>query len=298
MSTGGGGSLDAIIHRRHPNWFQRFFQYPMVTLAKSIYEIRNRYSLHPASHAVPITVVCISDTHNAHPPVPGGDLLIHAGDLTQVGSIQELQATIDWLKTLPHKHKVVIAGNHDVALESEASKTSNALSWGDIVYLQDTSVDLRFPGGRKLNIFGSPWTRKHGNWAFQYPKGEDVWTGRIPPEVDVLVTHGAPRFHLDIEGWGDDFLLREIWRTKPALHVFGHLHGGFGQDLLICDQFESTYEEIRRVNGGFLKTLKLLVLLAIFLLGRRVERGTKLVNAATVGGLRDQELRPPVVLKI
>jgi Phage integrase, N-terminal SAM-like domain len=36
-----------------------------------------------------------------------------AGDLTAHGTLEELQALNHWLGTLPHRHKLVIAGNHD-----------------------------------------------------------------------------------------------------------------------------------------------------------------------------------------
>jgi len=63
----------------------------------------------PKPDSPPIRIVCISDTHcltSVH--IPDGDLLIHAGDLTNAGTPAELQAQIDWLDSLPHKHKVAI----------------------------------------------------------------------------------------------------------------------------------------------------------------------------------------------
>jgi hypothetical protein len=64
-----------------------------------------------------ISVVCISDTHNTKPSLPDGDLLLHAGDLTQYGLFDELQAQLDWLNAQPHQHKIIIAGNHDLILD-------------------------------------------------------------------------------------------------------------------------------------------------------------------------------------
>jgi hypothetical protein len=69
-----------------------------------------------------ICVICISDTHNSKPPIPEGDILLHAGDLSQYGLFDEIQAQLDWLNTLPHKHKVVIGGNHDLILDEEFVK--------------------------------------------------------------------------------------------------------------------------------------------------------------------------------
>ncbi|KIJ39854.1 hypothetical protein M422DRAFT_210080 [Sphaerobolus stellatus SS14] len=60
--------------------------------------------------------VCVSDTHDHTFDVPPGDVLIHGGDLTETGSIATLRDTMHWIYDMPHKFKLVIAGNHDVCL--------------------------------------------------------------------------------------------------------------------------------------------------------------------------------------
>jgi len=57
-----------------------------------------------------VTIVCIADTHNQQPGLPNGNLLLHAGDLTQHGSFDELQAQLDWLNKQKYQFKVIIAG--------------------------------------------------------------------------------------------------------------------------------------------------------------------------------------------
>ena len=42
--------------------------------------------------------------------IPDGDILIHAGDFSISGLVSEVKEFNDWLGTLPHKHKIVIAG--------------------------------------------------------------------------------------------------------------------------------------------------------------------------------------------
>lgn len=56
-------------------------------------------------------IVCISDTHNQTPKLPPGDVLIHAGDLTNQGSYSELKKTVEWLERADFEAKIVIAGN-------------------------------------------------------------------------------------------------------------------------------------------------------------------------------------------
>ncbi|EAW19304.1 putative phosphoesterase [Aspergillus fischeri NRRL 181] len=144
----------------------------------------------PTDHDGPtIRVVCISDTHNTQPQLPEGDLLIHAGDLTQSGTQVELEAQIEWLDRQPHRFKVAIAGNHELCLDPKAqAKTpggNEAVDWKSIRYLENSSTILDFGYGR-LKVFGSPYTPRHGNWAFQYPRNENIWDEiRMPEDVDI-----------------------------------------------------------------------------------------------------------------
>jgi len=117
----------------------------------------------PKGVANKIKIVCISDTHNYKPELPNGDLLLHGGDLTENGTFRELQAQLDWLKSLPHKHKVVIGGNHDDLLDTDfitahpekemgsydktPGRTKADLDWGDIVYLQSSVTTLQIEAG-------------------------------------------------------------------------------------------------------------------------------------------------------
>jgi len=59
-----------------------------------------------------ITIICISDTHNddCSQHIPSGDIFIHAGDMTNGGTYQELKQAFDWISKLSHKVKVVVAG--------------------------------------------------------------------------------------------------------------------------------------------------------------------------------------------
>jgi Icc-related predicted phosphoesterase len=68
----------------------------------------------------------------------------------------------------------------------------------------------------------------------------------IPSDVQVLISHGPPAGILDftIEGKhvGSTSLLAEIsQRIKPQLHLFGHIHEGYGK----CRIGEVTF-----VNGS------------------------------------------------
>lgn len=62
--------------------------------------------------------VLLADTHNASPvdgafKLPKGDVLIHAGDLTNQGTISELRRAVDWIEQADFEAKIVIAGNDE-----------------------------------------------------------------------------------------------------------------------------------------------------------------------------------------
>ena len=68
-------------------------------------------------------IVCVSDTHGWHRDVvvPDGDLLVHAGDITRKGELDTVEDFDRWLGGLPHRHKVVICGNHDFCFQEQPS---------------------------------------------------------------------------------------------------------------------------------------------------------------------------------
>lgn len=71
------------------------------------------------------------------------------------------------------------------------------------------------------------------------------------------MTHCPPRSHLDVDGFGDDFLLEEVLRVKPTLHVFGHVHEGYGSEMIAFDEIERLYERVPRRESGIMGVVKL-----------------------------------------
>jgi predicted phosphodiesterase len=180
--------------------------------------------------------VCFSDTHGQHrnlkiPPCDGKDsLLLFAGDVCGVNPFQDLLDFDKWLKTLnwPRKQIVVIAGNHEILLEKRlASEPKNC------VYLFHS-----FYVYRGAKIFGSPFTPRFLDWAFNAERGEALcrkWK-QIPCDTTILVTHGPPygiadevSFQGQTENMGDrDLRERLLHLTDLKLHVFGHNHSQGG----------------------------------------------------------------------
>lgn len=125
----------------------------------------------PPRNKPKVRVICISDTHTNTPHIPSGDVLIHAGDLTNAGTVEEIQAQINWLNSLPHREKIIIAGNHDSYFDPKSRKTEDKgkkLNFKGLHYLHNQSVTLKFKGGRKLNFYGSPDIPQCGGSDFAY----------------------------------------------------------------------------------------------------------------------------------
>jgi Icc-related predicted phosphoesterase len=180
-----------------------------------------------------LRIVALADTHLQHDGlvVPGGDVLIHAGDMLQYGSLDELARAADFFRAQPHPIKILVAGNHEVCLERQPEK-ARALLEG-FVYLEDEARTIE-----GVVFYGSPWQPKFRVWAFGAERGPELaskWA-KIPEHVDVLVTHGPPRGFGDRIEWkglmrhvGCPDLLARVREVEPRLHVFGHIHQDRGQ---------------------------------------------------------------------
>ena len=180
-----------------------------------------------------IRIVCISDTHGRHPrlKLPDGDILIHAGDFTEHGEAYEVDPFLDWLEALPHRHKVFIAGNHDFYLERHPeyfAKQVRAIP--RVYYLNDSGVTIE-----GFRFWGSPVQPRFYDWAFNRHRGAEIqehWD-RIPKHTQVLITHGPPMGIGDHNGsvnTGCADLKRTIGELPQIkLHVFGHIHEGYGR---------------------------------------------------------------------
>ncbi len=89
-------------------------------------------------------VTLISDTHTKHRncelDLPGGDLLIHAGDFMNSGyEVREAEEFFKWFDQIKtYDTKVLIAGNHDRLMENDPEKMLGLLTgYKTIEYLQD-----------------------------------------------------------------------------------------------------------------------------------------------------------------
>lgn len=179
-------------------------------------------------------LVCLSDTHGMHrqlDEVPAGDVLIHAGDALGTGTLEELEDLDAWLGSLPHRHKVLIAGNHDRCLEEQPEAARQCIR--NVCYLQDSGVTID-----GIDFWGTPWTPFYRNWSFNLKRGRPLaerWA-LIPRDTDVLITHGPPWGVLDeamtpsrARRVGCRDLKAAVASLRLQAHIFGHIHESYGK---------------------------------------------------------------------
>ena len=183
----------------------------------------------PRPRSDALTICCISDTHELHAEldIPDADIFIHAGDYTMFS--RRAAAILDfneWLGELPHRHRLVVPGNHEFYLEADP------LRRGLITYaitLVNETVEVM-----GLKIWGSPVTPL-ANTAFGLPSPRDRARlyATIPEDVDIIISHGPAYGILDSPPGssyhnGCPELLKAVTRLKPKAVICGHVHGAQG----------------------------------------------------------------------
>jgi len=195
-------------------------------------------------------IVCIADTHmqESSVKIPECDILIHAGDC-DIRTLDQLEKLNAWFYNQPAKYKIFVAGNHDFYLEK-----LNYHSVCDILnschYLFNNSIEIN-----GLKIWGSPYSPKFNDWAFMMSSmnlSDFIWS-KIPEDSDIIITHCPPWGIMDLTDIGNYHtgcpgLSKKIKEIQPKLHIFGHIHEGYGKytdyktDFINASQMTSTYK--------------------------------------------------------
>jgi predicted phosphohydrolase len=160
-------------------------------------------------------IFAFADTHGRHRQtvVPGGvETVVFAGDACEAGDMIQLNDFFDWFSALPVKNKLFVPGNHDMPFEF-APELAESMIPDNVIFLENSGVTL--DGIHFYSLPARPWMYK---------------PLYLPSDVDVLVTHGAPKGILD-GGSGCLILRRLISTARPKLHIFGHAHRAGGQSL-------------------------------------------------------------------
>jgi Icc-related predicted phosphoesterase len=229
-------------------------------------------------------ITSISDTHNKHKQLngklPGGDILIHSGDISSLGRKHEVQSFVEWFNGINnYTHKIFIAGNHDMSFDREillrnklahfegrnindydTSCSEGKPAWleellgihlhPNVYYLENTSVEIE-----GLNIWGSPYSPTFGyGWGFNKDRGYDIaqcWN-QIPLDTDIVITHSPIYGYNDRtsntnENVGCADLYHRLHEVKPHLHFAGHIHEGYGWGTI---PYKDEWGDIYTFNGS------------------------------------------------
>jgi hypothetical protein len=222
----------------------------------------------------------ISDTHNKHKQLdgklPGGQLLIHSGDISSLGRKQEIESFIKWFDKQDYMHKVFIAGNHDMTFDREillrdklahfegrtdydTECAEGKPNWlvemlnnlpDNVYYLENSSIKLE-----GINIWGSPYSPSFGyGWGFNKDRGHDIaqcWN-EIPMDTDIVITHSPIYGYNDRalntnQNVGCEDLYHRLHEVKPHLHFAGHIHEGHGWGTI---PYKDEWGDIYTFNGS------------------------------------------------
>ena len=192
-----------------------------------------------------IEIAALSDIHgyiDCYEEIyPTVELVIVPGDLCGSDNIEdqekELPEVISKLERIfPACHELIIVpGNHDYFLE-KLWKEEKLMPWINEKVPEPTKVkvlvDELHEYGSSLRIYGSPRT----DLSMAFPgRHRRVDILRIPPDLDILVTHEAPRYYnlqcvKEYVGRygnsepGSKELYERVKKIRPKYHFFGHIH--------------------------------------------------------------------------
>ena len=203
-------------------------------------------------------IVAISDVHAKwkNLQIPECDILISAGDYSFRGEKHLVKNFHEWLNAQDAAHIISVQGNHETWVEQnfdEAKKLAQSVCPA-IHFIDEGLVEIE---GVKIWCSAiQPWFY---DWAWNRRRGGDIkkhWD-LIPNDTYILVTHGPPYGILDevVTAGGDSYypkrlvgceeLAEAIKRVKPDIHIFGHIHCGYGEkhvdgvsyyNAAICDE--------------------------------------------------------------
>lgn len=224
-------------------------------------------------------ILHLSDTHGLHEHFVGiwlkamieehqPDVLVHSGDfMRHAMNYDDLKEFFEWFKQFEVEHKIMVPGNHDMWCESLENNDylRNEIVPKDLTLLINESVEIQ-----GVKFWGSPYTPEFYDWGFQLygNDGQKLWS-MIPDDTDVLITHGPAYGTLDVPGephkkegsQGCKFLqerIKLLYNLKA--HMFGHIHGSYGQDLndkLLSVNSSILNEDYKVVNRPQLIEVKL-----------------------------------------
>lgn len=171
-------------------------------------------------------ITVISDTHGQHnllTHLPEADMIIHCGDVSWAGTIDEVVDFINWFEALDCKYKIFIGGNHDNSLEGKSAERIQRLLPENCFYLANNGITIE-----GIKFWGVPFFMSDE----MNGKSQQL-ISEIPDDIDILITHRPPLGILSSSvgiDYGCANLLQTVLKIMPHYHLFGHIHDAYGME--------------------------------------------------------------------
>jgi Icc-related predicted phosphoesterase len=194
-------------------------------------------------------IIALSDTHRHEfeISIPECDILIHAGDC-DIYNLEQLIKLNTWFNLQPAKHKIFVAGNHDLLLEKLHPDFIQTIL-PSCYYLQNKTIEIE-----GLKIYGSPYSPIFMNWAFMKQENElkQIYD-TIPNDADIIISHTMPYSILDqvlprMESVGSVSLRNRIQKVMPQIFIGGHLHAQGGENYT---DYITDYYNVSVLNDNY-----------------------------------------------
>lgn len=224
----------------------------------------------------------LSDMHGILPEIKEEcDIYLICGDITPLKIQRNIPQSKKWLShefaywinDLPCEKVFMVGGNHDFALANmyrDSLKQFSILgkpTEGKLTMLDNEYDEFYDKDGNAYGIWGTPYCKPFGNWAYMYEAETLIKAyATMPEKCDIVITHDAPKLCGlgDIKmGYskgtdaGNPWLADEIMRKHPKYVFCGHIHSG-EHNLQTIDDIKLA--NVSLVNENYVEAYKPLYL--------------------------------------
>lgn len=174
--------------------------------------------------------------------------MVCAGNFTHFGTAKEIREFYTWFENLPHPHKMMVYGGHEVTTDIRFFKKNDFCKYStpleDVVTPPPPPSIKLLHGGDPVTIDGvtfwghpglGPECADHFYNAHYLETEEEYMEmfSSCPPKVDVLVTNQPPWWSImdEVSRSKRPHLLSHLvdYKICPWFHIFGSLETGGGK---------------------------------------------------------------------
>lgn len=204
-------------------------------------------------------VTAISDLHGNLIDIEPCDLLLICGDISPLDIQRDyIQMTKwifnefrEWIMKVDCSTVLLTPGNHDFWFEKMINQSNTYLFNKLIILIDGEEKVYNSTDDKWYKIYGTPWCKQCGPWAFMANHAELVKKyEKIPKDLDILMTHEASNL-AEVGTTHDNgteiqyccaALTDEIKRKKPKYALCGHVHTG-NHNITACPVYDYVFQE-------------------------------------------------------